>query len=590
MTMRTHLCGGIDEKRIGERAVVCGWVHTRRDHGGIIFVDLRDNSGIVQVVADPAESESIFRMAEQVRDEFVLRAAGVVRARPEGTENSKLPSGKVEIVADELQILNTAAPAPFSPGEDAPSEEVKLRHRIVDLRGAPMQHNLRLRHKAAMFARRFLEDNDFVEVETPMLTRATPEGARDFLSPSRLRRGAFYALPQSPQLFKQMLMAGGFERYFQFARCFRDEDLRADRQLEFSQIDLEMAFVDENDVMDIAERMIERMFFAAGINLSLPLPRMTFADAMRDFGSDRPDLRNPLRIVDVGDIMKDVEFAVFAKPAKSGGRVAVLRLPDGADMARKASDDLAAFASAELGLGGLAFIKVDDVGKGVGGLRSPILKFLPEGAVLEILKRTDAGNGDILFFVAADYKTATSALAVLRDKLGAEHNLIKDGFCPLWITDFPMFERGDDDGLRAVHHPFTAPRQTGANDDINIAEKPLELISRAYDLVVNGAEIGGGSIRIHNVGMQLSAFAALGIDEDEAKRKFGFLLNALASGAPPHGGIAFGLDRIAAMLAGANSIRDVIAFPKTQAGVCPLTGAPAEADSRQLRELGVVIK
>ncbi|MGI9338920.1 MAG: aspartate--tRNA ligase [Gammaproteobacteria bacterium] len=588
--MRTHLCGEIDESIIGERAIVCGWAHSRRDHGGVIFIDLRDHSGIVQIVADPAASKNIFQTAEQVRGEFVLRAAGVVRARPQGTENNKLPSGRIEVAADELRILNTAAPAPFAPGEDAPGEEVKLRHRVVDLRGAPMQNNLRLRHKAASAARRFLEDNHFVEVETPVLTRATPEGARDFLSPSRLRRGAFYALPQSPQLFKQMLMAGGFERYYQFARCFRDEDLRADRQLEFSQIDIEMAFVGESEVMDIAERMIARMFAAADITLQLPLPRMTYNDAMRDFGSDRPDLRNPLRIIDVGDIMANVEFAVFAKPAQAAdGKVAVLRLPGGASMARKASDDLAAFAAAELGLGGLAFIKVDDVKKGAHGLRSPILKFLPEDALLQTLKRTGAEDGDILFFVAASAKVANPALAVLRDKLAAEHNLIADGFCPLWVTDFPMFESGDDNTLRAVHHPFTAPQEDGKDGDSKLAKAPMQLLSRAYDLVVNGAEIGGGSIRIHNPKQQLAVFAALGMDEEESKRKFGFLLNALASGAPPHGGIAFGLDRIAAMLAGTNSIRDVIAFPKTQAGICPLTGAPAEVDNRQLRELGVRI-
>ena len=586
--MRTHLCGDIGEDAIGKRAAVCGWAHSRRDHGGVIFIDVRDHSGILQIVADPAAAQSIFNTAEQVRGEFVLRAEGIVRIRPEGTENPKLPSGKVELAADTLQILNAATPAPFSPGEDAPSEEVKLRHRIIDLRGAPMQTNLRLRHKAAAAARRYLEDNHFVEIETPMLTRATPEGARDFLSPSRLRRGAFYALPQSPQLFKQMLMAGGFERYYQFARCFRDEDLRADRQLEFSQIDIEMAFVDESEVMRAAEQMIAQMFAAAGIALQLPIAQMTYSDAMCDFGSDRPDLRNPLRITDVGDIMVDVEFGVFAKPARAAdGRVAVLRLPGGGGLTRKATDDLASFASSELGLGGLAFIKVDDVKQGAKegrGLRSPILKFLPEPVLVEILTRTKAEDGDILFFVAADVKVANPALAVLRDKLAADNNLLSDGFCPLWVVDFPMFEKADGDNLRAVHHPFTAPRK---DDENKITSAPTEALSRAYDLVVNGAEIGGGSIRIHNPKMQLAAFAALGIDEAEAQRKFGFLLGALSSGAPPHGGIAFGLDRIAAMLAGASTIRDVIAFPKTQAGICPLTGAPAEVDTKQLRELGI---
>lgn len=588
--MRTHLCGEVNESITGERATVCGWAHSRRDHGGVIFIDLRDHSGILQVVADPAASKAIFQTAEQVRGEFVLRASGVIRARPQGTENPKLPSGKAELAADELEILNAASPAPFAPGEDAPGEEVKLRHRVIDLRGATMQHNLRLRHKAAAAARRFLEDNQFVEVETPMLTRATPEGARDFLSPSRLRRGAFYALPQSPQLFKQMLMAGGFERYYQFARCFRDEDLRADRQLEFSQIDMEMAFVAEAEVMDIAERMIARMFSAAGVDLPSPFPQMTYADAMRDFGCDRPDLRNPLRIVDVGDIMANVEFEVFAKPARAAdGRVAVLRLPGGAALARKATDDLAAFAVAELGLGGLAFIKVDDVKKGAAGLRSPIIKFLPEDVIVQTMQRAKAEDGDILFFVAASTKVANPALAALRDKLAADNNLITEGFCPLWVTDFPMFGIGDDGMLRAVHHPFTAPQTDGDSGGDKLATKPEQMLSRAYDMVINGAEVGGGSIRIHNVKMQLAVLAALGIDEIEAKRKFGFLLDALSSGAPPHGGIAFGLDRIAAMLAGASSIRDVIAFPKTQAGVCPLTGAPAEAEVKQLRELGIRI-
>ena len=583
--MRSHFCGEFDGTMVGADAAVCGWAHSRRDHGGVVFIDLRDHSGILQIVADPAHNGEVFNIAEDVRGEFVLRAEGRIRARPEGTENDKLKTGKVELLADSIVVLNKAEPQPFAPGEDAPSEEVKLRHRVVDLRGETMQKNLRLRHKAAAAARRWLEDNRFVEVETPMLTRATPEGARDFLVPSRLRRGDFYALPQSPQLFKQMLVAGGFERYYQFARCFRDEDLRTDRQLEFSQIDIEMAFVAERDVMDAAEGVVAAMFAAAGVNFPAQIPTMTYAEAVRDFGSDRPDLRNPLRVVDVGDIMRETEFAVFAKPARdANGRVAVLRLPGGADMPRKATDDLAAWASGELGLGGLAFIKADDIAKGRDGLRSPIIKFLPDEALTQTLQRADAEDGDILFFVAADAKSANTALAALRDKLAVERGLLGDGFHPLWIVDFPMFEIGDDGNWRACHHPFTAPRE---GDEDKMQNAPGDALSRAYDLVVNGAEVGGGSIRIHRAEQQLAALAALGVGKDEAEQKFGFLLGALKSGAPPHGGIAFGLDRIAAMLAGANTIRDVIAFPKTQAGACPLTGAPAPADAKQLRELGI---
>ncbi len=583
--MRTRGCGGIGGGDVGGRVSVCGWAQARRDHGGVIFIDLRDHSGVLQVVADPEVSPSLFEIAGRVRGEYVLRAGGTIRLRPAGTENEKLATGTVELAADELEILNAAAPLPFSPGEDAPSEEVKLRHRVLDLRGAPMQKNLRLRHRASSAARRWLEENGFTEVETPMLTRATPEGARDFLVPARLRRGAFYALPQSPQLFKQMLMAAGFERYFQFARCFRDEDLRADRQLEFSQIDAEMAFAGEEDVMAAGEGVVGAMFAAAGLSLELPAPRMTFAEAVRDFGCDRPDLRNPLRLADVGDIMRDVEFAVFAEPARAGdGRVAALCLPGGGDMPRRATDELAAFASAEFGLGGLAFIKVEDANAGAQGLRSPIVKFLPEAALAETVKRAGAKSGDILFFAAGAAAAVNAALAVLRGKLAEERGLLAGGFRPLWITDFPMFETGDDGKRRARHHPFTAPREC---DWEKLRGEPDAAMSRAYDLVVNGAEIGGGSIRIHRAEGQLTALAALGVGEEEARRKFGFLLDALDSGAPPHGGIAFGLDRIAAMLAGVSSIRDVIAFPKTQGGACPLTGAPAEVDLRQLRELGV---
>ena len=582
--MRDHLCGEVTE--VDKQVVVCGWAHRRRDHGGVIFIDLRDHSGLLQVVADPQQGAELFARAETVRNEFVLQVRGKVRPRPPGTVNANMPTGKVELLAEDLQALNAAAPPPFSPADDPPSEEVRLRHRVVDLRRESMQRNLRLRHAVCKAARGYLDGKGFVEVETPILTRATPEGARDFLAPSRMQPGEFYALPQSPQLFKQMLMAGGMDRYYQFARCFRDEDLRADRQPEFSQIDIEMAFVDEEDVRALSEAMITAIFReAADVELPSPFPQITWADAMRRFGTDRPDLRNPLELVELTDVAAKCEFKVFRAAADApGGRVAALRLPGGADLSRKDIDGLTEFVG-NYGAKGLAYIKYAG-----GETQSPIVKFLAEGELAEITARADAGDGDIVFFGAGRADITNAALAALRDKLGAQRNLLTGGtggskWAPVWVVDFPLLEYDADARTwSARHHPFTAPRE---GDEEKIASAPGETLARAYDMVVNGAEIGGGSIRAHRAESLLSTLSALGMDAESARERFGFLLAALESGAPPHGGIAFGLDRIAAMLAGAGSIREVIAFPKTQRGLCPLTGAPAAAGEGQLRELGL---
>ena len=578
--MRDRHCGTVTEQDLGQTAAVCGWAHRRRDHGGVIFIDLRDHTGLLQVVADPRQGAELFARAETVRNEFVLRARGVVRERPAGTANDNLPTGQVELLADELEILNAAVPPPFSPADDPPSEEVRLRHRVVDLRRETMQRNLRLRHNISRAARAFLDERGFVEVETPTLTRATPEGARDFLSPSRLQPGSFYALPQSPQLFKQMLMAAGMDRYYQFARCFRDEDLRADRQPEFSQIDLEMAFVDEDDVTALSEAMIGEVFrAAAGAELPSPFPRMSWAEATARFGTDRPDLRNPLELAELTDVARGCEFKVFRAAADAGGRVAAMRVPGGADISRKEIDDLTAFA-ATFGAKGLAYIKYAD-----GAAQSPIVKFLSDGEAAEIAKRTGAATGDIVFFGAGRAEIVNATLSALRDRLGRERKLLKGGWAPVWIADFPLLEYdADARAWTARHHPFTAPRAADAG---KLADAPGTVLARAYDMVLNGAEIGGGSIRAHRSETLLATLAAVGMDEQVARERFGFLLSALESGAPPHGGIAFGLDRIAAILAGANSIREVIAFPKTQRGICPLTGAPASAGEGALRELGL---
>ena len=542
---------------------------------------------MLQLVADPSANVDVFAVAEEIRSEYVLRAEGVVRRRPAGSENNDLSSGQVELAVSVLKILNTASALPFVPDDAHVSEEVRLRNRVVDLRGATMQQHLRLRHSVTSAVRRWFDDNHFCEIETPLLTAPTPEGARDFLVPSRLKNGAFYALPQSPQLFKQMLMVAGYERYYQIARCFRDEDLRADRQPEFSQIDVEMSFVNEQDVINEMENMITNVFAAVGRPLPQPFPRLSYADAMSRYGCDRPDLRNPLELVDIGDMMKDVEFKVFRVPAQdTAGRVAVLRLPQGADLSRKEIDMLTEYAC-RYGASGLAYIKVVDINAGTEGLQSPIVKFLPAAVLADLLARCGAENGDILFFGAGATNVVNTSLSALRDKLAKLRNLLVGEFTPVWVIDFPMFEY-DNESRRwlAKHHPFTAPR---AGNEETLGDNPESAIACAYDLVLNGVEIGGGSIRIHKKSIQLAALAVLGIDEKTAHEKFGFLLSALESGAPPHGGIAFGFDRICAMLAGVDSIREVIAFPKTQRGQCLVTDAPRDVDKQQLGELGLSV-
>ena len=570
---------------LGRRVAVCGWAKTRRDHGGVIFIDLRDRAGVLQLVASPEDAD-VFAAAESVRAEYVLRGEGEVRRRPEGAENPAIPSGEVEVALSSLTILNAAAPPPFLPEDsDSVSEEIRLRHRLLDLRGERMQNNLRLRAKMAAAARDSLVRQDFLEVETPMLAAPTPEGARDFLVPSRMHRGDFYALPQSPQLFKQMLTAGGVERYFQFVRCFRDEDLRADRQPEFSQIDAEMAFVGEDDVMEAMETMATAAFAAAGVELPSPIPRMTCAEAETRFGDDRPDLRNPLELCDIGDLAMRTEFKVFRAPAEAAdGRTVAMRLPGGGTLSRKEIDDLTSFVG-RFGAKGLAYIKVENRARGAEGLHSPIVKFFPPEVLEEMLQRVGAEDGDMLFFGAGREDIVGASLSALRDKLGRERGLLQEGWRPLWIVDFPLFELERESGRwHARHHPFTSPKE---GDEKHLPDNPGRARARAYDLTLNGVEIGGGSVRIHSPGLQLKMLSALGMDEDAARRRFGFLLSALESGAPPHGGMAFGLDRMAALAAGAESIRDVIAFPKTQRGQCLLTGAPSAADAGQLRELHI---
>jgi aspartyl-tRNA synthetase len=586
--MRSHFCGQVTEKLIGEQVTVCGWVNRRRDHGGVIFIDLRDREGLLQVVIDPDTPEA-FALAEQVRSEYVLRVKGKVRPRPEGTVNPDLLTGQVEVIASELEILNAAETPPFQLDEDDVGEETRLRYRYIDLRRPVMFRRLKTRAQITRAMREFLEGEGFLDIETPMLTKATPEGARDYLVPSRIHQGHFFALPQSPQIFKQLLMMGGFERYYQIVRCFRDEDFRADRQAEFTQLDIETSFLDAEAIMGIMERLMRHVFKAVlDVSLPDPLPRMGFAEAVSRFGTDRPDLRVPLELVEVADLVKDVEFKVFSGPAKDkDGRVAALRVPKGGEMPRSVIDDLTKFVGTH-GARGLAYIKVNQKAKGKDGLQSPIVKFLTDEAVNAILERTEAQDGDLIFFGADKAKVVNNALGALRVKLGQDLKLMKEGWRALWVVEFPMFEWNlDEKRWDPLHHPFTSPD----TDDVKrIEEKPGELLSKAYDMVVNGAEIGGGSVRIHRQDVQAAVFRVLGIGAEEAEQKFGFLLNALKYGCPPHGGIAFGLDRIAALMTGAGSIREVIAFPKTQTASDPLTGAPSLAEEKALRELGIRLR
>ena len=583
--MRTHLCGELDRSSIGADVRLCGWVQRRRDHGGVIFVDLRDRTGRVQIVLDPDRPEQ-FQVAESLRNEYVLSIAGRVRLRPEGTENPDMPTGEVEVLGHEIEVLNPSEPLPFQLEEDDITEAVRLRYRYLDLRSSRMQGNLRLRHRAVSALRSYLEERDFVDLETPILTRSTPEGARDYLVPSRVYQGSFFALPQSPQIFKQLLMVSGFERYYQIARCFRDEDLRADRQPEFTQLDIEASFVNEGEVMDTAEGMVRALFHQVlEVELPNPFARMSFRETLARYGTDRPDLRIPFELVEVADLMRGVEFKVFAGPANTdGSRVAALRLPGGSQLTRQQIDGYTDYVR-QFGAGGLAYIKVNTAAAGRDGLQSPILKFLPDEVISALVQRTEVSDGDLLFFGADTEQVVNDALGALRVRLGHDLGQVENGWQPLWVVDFPLVERDRESGRwQSTHHPFTAPR----DEDVELLEHdPGAVRARAYDMVLNGTEIGGGSIRIHRPELQESVFQTLGIDRDEARHKFGFLLEALRYGAPPHGGIAFGLDRIVSMMAGEDSIREVIAFPKTQKSACLMTEAPSSIESDQLRELGI---
>ncbi|MEO8803350.1 MAG: aspartate--tRNA ligase [Rudaea sp.] len=582
--MRTHHCGLVDEALIDHDVVLCGWVDTRRDHGGVIFVDMRDHEGVVQVVIEP-DNAAAFKAAEHVRYEYCLRIRGKVRARPINQINERLRSGKIEVLAESVEVLNAAAPLPFML-DDSVGEEVRMRWRYLDLRRPEMQQRMRLRTRLVSAIRAYLDARDFQDIETPILTRATPEGARDFLVPARTQPGEFYALPQSPQLFKQILMVAGFDRYYQIARCFRDEALRADRQLEFTQLDMEFAFVEERDVQDCVEGLIRHIFKQViNVDLDDPFPRMEYAEAMRRFGSDKPDLRVKLELVDIAEHVKHVEFKVFSGPANdAGGRVAALRLPNGASQTRKYLDDLGVYV-ARYGARGLAWIRIDDIAKGREGMTSPIIKFLDDTALNGVLKAVGAQSGDVIFFGAGPYKTVSDFMGALRLKVAQDNGLVENSWKPLWVTDFPMFEYDHaDKRFVALHHPFTAPK---IDDVADLNANAATAVSRGYDMVLNGNEIGGGSIRIHHPEMQSAVFELLGIGAEEAQAKFGFLLDALKFGAPPHGGIAFGIDRIAALMAGTDSIREVIAFPKTTSAQCLMTGAPSTVPEAQLQELHV---
>ncbi len=585
--MRSHYCGQVNETLTDSEVEICGWVHRRRDHGGVIFIDLRDREGLLQVVFDP-DAADIFAQAERVRSEYVLWVKGKVRPRPEGTVNENLASGKVEVLARELKVLNASETPPFHHDENA-GEDLRLKYRYLDLRREEMQQRLLLRHRVTHVLRTFMDEHGFVDVETPMLTRATPEGARDYLVPSRTHAGKFFALPQSPQLFKQLLMMSGIDRYYQIVRCFRDEDLRADRQPEFTQLDVETSFMNEAQITALMETLMRELFKTVlNVDLPDPFPRMSYAEAMRRFGSDKPDLRIDLELVEVSDLMRDVEFKVFAGPAADpDGRVAALRLPGGAGLSRKDIDGYTEFVG-RYGARGLAYIKVNDIDAGRDGLQSPILKFLPDAAITEILQRTGAASNDLVFFGADKARVVNDALGALRVKLGHDLKLVADGWAPLWIVDFPMFEwDAGENRWFSLHHPFTAP---ATEDPAELHGNLAEITSRAYDMVLNGTELGGGSIRIHDQLMQKTVFDLLDIGEDEAREKFGFLLDALQYGCPPHGGIAFGLDRLVMLMAGAESIRDVIAFPKTQTAACLLTNAPGKVSDLQLREAGIKLR
>lgn len=584
--MRSHYCGELNETHLDETIELCGWVHRRRDHGGVIFLDLRDREGIAQVVVDP-DTEEAFSLAEKVRSEYVLKIKGRVRHRPEGTVNPEMPTGKIEVLAKELEILNASATPPFQLDEHAHvGEDVRLAHRYIDLRRPEMLDRLRFRSKVTATIRRYLEEQGFMDVETPILTRETPEGARDYLVPSRTHEGSFFALPQSPQLFKQLLMVSGVDRYYQIAKCFRDEDLRADRQPEFTQVDLEASFIDEEGIMYLTEGLVSNLFKEL-LDLELPdFPRMSYAEAMDRFGSDKPDLRNPLELVEVSDLLKEVEFKVFSGPANDPkGRVAALKLPQGCKLTRKEIDDYTKYVGI-YGAKGLAYIKINDRSAGIEGLQSPILKFLPDYEVESILTRLNAETGDLIFFGADKAKVVNEALGALRVKLGVDCNLLESEWAPLWVVDFPMFEETDGGQWTSLHHPFTAP--SGDLDDLE--NNPGKLLSRAYDMVLNGTELGGGSIRVHDLDTQQRIFRALGIDQEEAGEKFGFLLEALNLGCPPHGGLALGLDRLVMLMTHAQSIRDVIAFPKTQTAACVMTSAPAPVSARHLKEVGIKLR
>jgi len=584
--MRSHLCGQMRDSHLGEEVSLCGWVHRRRDHGGVIFLDVRDYTGIIQVVFDP-DTVAAFALADQVRNEFVIQVVGKVRARDGEAVNLKMATGKVEVLGLELNILNKSETPPFQLDEHSSAgEDVRLRNRSIDLRRPEMQDKLRLRSEVMHEVRAFMHDKGFVDIETPILTKATPEGARDYLVPSRVHPGNFYALPQSPQIFKQLLMMSGFDRYYQIARCFRDEDLRADRQPEFTQIDIEMSFVEQQDVMDVSESLVRRLFQKA-IDVDLgDIPVLPYSEAMLRFGSDRPDLRFGLELVDVADLLKDVAFKVFSGPANDDScRVSALRLPGGDQLTRKKLDDLTKFVSI-YGARGLAYIRVNSLDNGMEGLQSPILKFLPEEVVTSILDRLGAEVNDVIFFGADKAKIVSDALGALRCKLAEDLDLFERPWASCWVVDFPMFEENDDGSMTAMHHPFTRP----SGDVADMEANPLDTLSVSYDLVVNGYELGGGSIRIHEPEMQQAIFRVLKLSDNEANIKFGFLLEALKYGAPPHGGLAFGLDRIVMLLSGSTAIRDVIAFPKTQTATCLLTSAPIEIDAEQLKELGIAVR